>query len=96
MYAILRRDGWRTPADLEEAAERSRNVLATELVDDIRWIRTYVFEEPDGGLGTICIYEATDEDAIRRHSGSAQVPATEILPVTETIFVRPDPLPAPA
>ena len=90
-YAILRRNGWRTAAEVEEAAARSRQVLDTELVDDIRWIRSYIFEEPSGEFGAICVYDVTSEEAIRRHAASAAVPATEILPVTGTIVVRPDP-----
>ena len=95
-YAILRRHGWHTPQDLEEAAGRSSTVLDGPLVDDIRWIRSYVFEEPGGGLGTICVYQATGEDAIRRHSDLARVPADEILRVVDTILVRPDPAPVAA
>lgn len=90
-YAILRRNGWRTQEEVDEAATRSRAVLDTELSGDIRWIRTYVFEEPSGELGTMCVYEVTGEEAILRHAASARVPATEILPVRETILVRSDP-----
>ena len=94
-YAILRRNGWRSAEEVEEAAARSRQVLDTELVDDIRWIRSYVVEEPNGEFGAICVYEVTSEDAIRRHAARATVPATEILPVRGTIVVRPDPEPVP-
>ena len=90
-YAILRRNGWQSAAEVEEAAARSRRVLDTELVDDIRWIRSYVVEEPNGEFGAICIYDVSSEEAIHRHAASAAVPATEILPVTGTIVVRPDP-----
>ena len=42
LYAIIRRKGWRTGADLEEAAGRSGKVADEEMSDDIRWIRSYV------------------------------------------------------
>ena len=41
LYAILRRNGWRTAADLEAAAQRS-TATGDEMPDDIRWIRSYV------------------------------------------------------
>jgi len=91
MYAILRRNGWRTPEELEAAALRSRQVGDEQLPDDVRWIRSYVLVEEDGTLGTICIYQATDPDAIYRHAGIADLPADEILPVADTVIVRPDP-----
>jgi hypothetical protein len=43
-YVILRRSGWRSPEDLEAAAERSREVGDGEMSDDISWIRSYVLE----------------------------------------------------
>ena len=92
LYAILRRDGWRTPEDLKEAAARSTAVGDT-MADEVRWIRSYVIEEPGGTLGTVCIYQATDPDAIRRHASGADLPATEIFPVADTVIVREDPVP---
>ena len=40
-YVILRRHGWRTAEDLEEAAARS-TVEGDRRPDDVRWIRSYV------------------------------------------------------
>ena len=89
-YAILRRNGWRTPEDLKQAAARS-TAEGERMEGEVRWIRSYVFEEEDGGLGTVCIYQATDPDAIRRHARAADLPATEIVPVADTVIVREDP-----
>jgi Protein of unknown function (DUF4242) len=93
-YVILRRNGWRTAEELQAAGERSLAV-GDDMSQDIRWIRSYAIEQA-GGLGTVCIYEATDEDAIRRHADTAGLPATEIIPVADTIIIRPDPEPAQA
>ena len=93
-YVILRRGGWRSPEDLQEAAERSRKVGDEEMSDDIRWIRSYVLEEGGGTVGTVCIYQATSPDAIREHAKRADLPADYIIPVADTVFVRPDPEPA--
>ncbi len=90
-YAILRRNGWKTPADLHAAAGRSKNVGDGEMANDVRWIRTYVVAEPDGSLGTVCIYEATSPDAIQRHATKAELAVTEVRQVVDTVVVRPDP-----
>src|SRR5687768_11585890 len=58
LYAILRRSGWKSPGDLEEAATRSRKVGDEEMPDEIRWIRSYVLEEGGGSVGTFCVYQA--------------------------------------
>jgi hypothetical protein len=68
LYAILRRSGWRSPAELEEAAGRSTKVGNEQMSDDVRWIRSYVLAEGDGTVGTVCIYQATSEDALRKHA----------------------------
>src|SRR6476646_612490 len=47
-YVILRRDGWRSAADLEAAAARS-TAEGERMSDDIRWIRSYVLSEPANG-----------------------------------------------
>ena len=39
-YVIIRRGGWQTAKDLEEAAARSTAVGDDEMSDDIRWSRT--------------------------------------------------------
>jgi Protein of unknown function (DUF4242) len=89
-YAILRRSGWRSSAELEAGAERSR-AAGDEMSEDIRWIRSYVLEENDGGLGTVCIYQASSPEAIREHASLADLPVTDIIPVVDTVIVRPDP-----
>jgi thiamine biosynthesis protein ThiC len=95
-YVILRRSGWRSADDLQLAAERSAKVGDEEMSDDIRWIRSYVLEEGGGSVGTVCIYQATSPEAIREHARRADLPADEIIPVADTVLVRPDPEPASA
>jgi hypothetical protein len=96
LYAILRRSGWRSPAELEEAAGRSTKVGNEQMSDDVRWIRSYVLAEGDGTVGTVCIYEATSEDALRKHASLADLPVDEVIRVADTVIVRPDPEPAAA
>ena len=94
LYVILRRSGWKSPQDLEEAAKRSADVGDNQMSDDIRWIRSYVLEEGGGSVGTVCIYQATSPEKIREHASRAVLPVDEIIPVADTVLVRPDPEPA--
>jgi hypothetical protein len=91
LYAILRRSGWRSPGDLQEAAERSTKVGNEDMPDEVKWIRSYVLEEGGGSVGTVCIYQATGEDAIRKHAELADLPVDEVIPIADTVKVREDP-----
>jgi hypothetical protein len=88
-YLILRRSGWRTADELQEAARRS-TVEGDRMVEDVRWIRSYVVAETDGSLGMVCIYQATSPEAIRRHAYAATLPVDEIVAVADTVVVRAD------
>lgn len=90
-YAIRRRRNWQDAAELEAAAARSARVGNDEMPTKVRWIRSYVVQEDDGRLGTVCIYQAVDPDAIREHAERAGLQADEIVPVVRTVVVRPDP-----
>ena len=95
-YVILRRNGWKTGQDLEQAAKVSRRVGDEEMSDDIRWIRSYVLDEGDGAVGTVCVYQGSSEEAIREHASRSGLPADEVIPLADTVIVRPDPIPAAA
>ena len=64
-YVIRREKAWASPAELEATAERSKQVADDDFPDDIRWIRSYVIKEEGGTLGTVCIYQATNIEAVR-------------------------------
>lgn len=95
LYVILRRNGFASPQDLEAAAARSTEV-GDRPGSGIRWIRSYVSAEESGELGTFCVYEADSPEAIRAHAAAAGLPVDEIVPIADTVVVRPDPAPAAA
>ncbi|MGK2955120.1 MAG: nickel-binding protein [Solirubrobacterales bacterium] len=96
MFMIRRREAWKTPAELEAAAARSTAVADEEFPGSISWIRSYVVEELNGDLGTVCIYQASDVEAVRDHAAKVGMPADEVLTVADTVVVRPDPKPEAA
>src|SRR5207248_11313097 len=91
LYASLSRGGWRSGKELEEAAARSTKGGNEEMPDDVRWIRSYVLDERGGSVGTVCIYEASSPEAIRKHASLADLPLDEIIRIADTVIVRPDP-----
>ena len=91
LYVILRQSGWQSPAELQDAAERSTRVGNDEMADEVRWIRSYVLNEDEGSVGTVCIYEAASPEALRKHASLADLPADEIVPVADTVIMRDDP-----
>jgi hypothetical protein len=90
-YVILRREGWKSADELQAAAARSTRVGNEDMPDEVRWIRSYVLDEGDGKVGTVCVYEATSPEAIRKHARCADLPVDEIVAIADTVIVRSDP-----
>ena len=95
LYVIMRRNGFRDAADLQAAAARSA-AEGDKPGSGVRWIRSYAVAEESGEVGTVCIYEADSPDALREHARASLMPADEVIPVAETVVVRPDPVPVEA
>jgi hypothetical protein len=89
LYAIPRRSGF-TAEDIEQADARS-NAEAAKRADRLRHVRSYVLEEQDGRLGTVCFYEAESPEAIVEHARAAGLPCDEVVRVTAIAISRPDP-----
>ena len=90
-YVILRRSAWDSEDELEAAVAVSRQVADEDMDNRVKWIRSYVLAEEDGTVGTVCIYQAEDEEAIIEHAQRAELPADEIIAVSGTVIIRDDP-----
>ena len=91
LYIILR-NGFTDVAALEAAAKRSA-AEGDKPGSGVRWIRSYVTPQEGSKVGTVCVYEADSPEAIRAHAEAAGLPADEIVPIADTVVVRPDPAP---
>ena len=92
LYAIIRRDARATGTDLEAAGGRSSDVGDNQMSDDIRWTRSYVL---GGGerLAGKRLHLPGVEPRGDPHAQRADLPVTEIIPISDTVVVRPDPDP---
>ncbi|HEU5080373.1 MAG TPA: DUF4242 domain-containing protein [Opitutaceae bacterium] len=90
-YVIHRPNGWGTQQELEAAAAKSTRIGNEEMPDRVRWIRSYVTQHEGGRLGTVCIYQAVDPEALLDHARRVGMPADTITEIADTVIVRPDP-----
>ena len=94
LYVIRRPSAWANVQELEKAGAVSARIGDEEMPDQVRWIRSYVVEEADGRIGTFCIYEAANGEAIREHARRVPMPGNEFYRVVTTAIIRPDPVEA--
>ena len=94
LYVIRRPSAWATLPDLEKAGAKSAKIGNEQMSDRVRWIRSYVVNEPDGRIGTFCIYEARNGESIREHARRVGMPGDEFYKVATTVVVRSDPVEA--
>lgn len=94
-YLVFRRNGWRTSAAQRLAAASSLE-QGEQMSHAVSWVRSYVVAEPDGSLGSVCVFRASSPEAVRAHAARAELPVDEIVEVARTIVVRPDSEPAAA
>jgi hypothetical protein len=82
-YLVVRRSAWRSEQAQSDAEARS-SAEAECMADEIACIYSYVLEECDRTLGSICIVEAANPEAVRRHAAAAGLPVDEIVRVADT------------
>lgn len=70
--------GSASPADLKGAATTSNSAIAE--IGKLKWEHSYVTADK-----TFCIYQAEDEDVIRRHAEVSGFPATKITEIARMI-----------
>lgn len=90
LYIIRRRSICANEKELEAISAESKQV-GEEMADRLRWIRSYAIKEDDGRIGSVCIYQASDPEAIREHGRRVGAYSEEFQPVTTTAVVRDDP-----
>ncbi|MEQ8901719.1 MAG: DUF4242 domain-containing protein [Roseovarius sp.] len=95
LYIIRRHRIWSSEDELAATNQKSLEV-GEEMKDRLRWIRSYAVTEEDGRIGSVCIYEASDREAIREHGQRIGAPSDDIRVVRGTAVKRDDPEPVSA
>lgn len=90
LYIIRRHGVWASEAELEAASDESVRV-GEDMKDRLRWIRSYAVTEEHGRIGSACIYEASDRDALVEHGRRVGAPSEDIRMVRGGTIKRPDP-----
>ncbi|MCA1361273.1 DUF4242 domain-containing protein [Bradyrhizobium sp. IC3069] len=91
LYVIRRPSAWADLKELDVAGAKSASIGNEQMSDRVRWIRSYVVHEADGRIGTFCIYQARDGEAIREHARRVGMPGEEFYRIATTVVVRSDP-----
>lgn len=87
-YIIFRRNAWADATELERAASRASRVCIEDMPDRVRWLRTYICEEDDGTLSSVCVFEASDSEALHEHARRANLACDAVLPIARTVFIE--------
>jgi hypothetical protein len=64
--------------DMPDVSRKSKRI-AIEQMPEVVWEHSHVIVDDDGKVRTFCIYEAPDEEAIRRHAKALGLHRIEYL-----------------
>lgn len=95
LYIIRRHGIWSSEDELAATTRKSLEV-GEEMKDRLRWIRSYAVTEDNGRIGSVCIYEATDREAIREHGQRIGAPSEDVRVARGTAVKQADPEPVTA
>lgn len=95
LYIIRRHGIWSSEEEIAATNRKSLEV-GEEMKDRLRWIRSYAVTEEDGSIGSVCIYEASDREAIQEHGERIGAPSDDIRLARGTAVKRDDPEPVTA
>ena len=94
LYVILRRNGWSPGDELQEAAGALERVGDGEMPEE-RSLDPQLRARRERGRARHRMHLRGGEPRSDSQArGAADLPADEIIPIADTVFVRPDPQPA--
>jgi hypothetical protein len=91
LYLVPRTRAWLSAEEVAAAAECLPAV--DDMIDGIRWIRSYIVAEEDGTFSAYCVYETDDPEKLRQQGDAMMLPTDAIKPVVRTTVAAPDPEP---
>ncbi|HWH81326.1 MAG TPA: nickel-binding protein [Burkholderiaceae bacterium] len=91
VYLVRRRSVWKTATEMARGAAAARRVGSDEMAREVSWLHSYAVNEGDGTLGSVCLYQGIDPQALRTHAARVGMAADAIVPVIGRIVFRADP-----
>jgi hypothetical protein len=91
VYLVRRRRAWRTAAELQRSAGAARRVADEQMANHVCWLRSDVVREDDGSIGSLCLFQAIDVQALTEHARRAGVPCDDATPVIGRVVFREEP-----
>lgn len=88
VHLVRRRGCWAGPDEVDAVLTAAREAADRRRPRETCWLSSHVVQEPDGRLGSLCLYQAIDAAALQAHAVEAGLPADEITPVFGRILVR--------
>ena len=88
VYLIRRHAAWTNALALEQALAGARRAAEEERPNRVVWLRSYAVREHDGTIGSWCLYQAVDPQALHRHAELTGLPEGAITPVIGRIVYR--------
>jgi len=64
---LIERTFFVTEQEIQEVSRRSREIMVDRF-PEISWEHSHVVVDEQGKVRTFCVYDAPDEDTIRRHA----------------------------
>jgi hypothetical protein len=77
-YVVTRTSNWLSEEELAASGECLPAVVDT-LSDHVRWIRSYVFQEPDGTFSANCVFEATSVEWLSKVAEAMMLPPADSI-----------------
>ena len=90
LFAVRRRCCWADLMALETSFRKSSNLVERDMPGKVRLIRSYVIEEFDGRLGTVCVLEGDNLKLVAEHATKVGIRCDEISPIAVTMIARAD------
>ncbi|MBX3605393.1 MAG: DUF4242 domain-containing protein [Piscinibacter sp.] len=90
VYLVRRPVVGRDAAQLDVRLAIARRIADEDMPQQVSWLRSYAVHADGGGIGTFCLFQATEPAALREHAARAGLPVDEITPVFGRLVFRED------
>lgn len=88
VYLVRRRAFGKSAADIERCLLEAQRLGEQTVPRSVSWLGSYAVHEPDGSLGTVCLYQGAGVEALREHARRAGLPADDVVALLGRVVFR--------